>query len=381
MSNSYRGRDRRPKNNTRRNENHAHAHAPWKVSKKHVSSPIGNLSLYGEERKEDIAKHHLKDTTTIIINDGKLMPNGKPSSRKVDIIKGEEEMGMQPCNVGGIIITTESIGAVYCDTFNELQQQHLKDGTLAHKALCERRNEATALLFVRYQDLVAGMVGEMEDMNKKSLCDTVRRNVQTIISDRLEWLVNHSIAVIEDYYGLQKEDFKITLNYILDDGNYDENVQASMIYQFLKELRYYEKQYIRIDNGVGAICQVLAPMGAPSKRLWCQMDLGISFVGRRLYKEDIEVAAVRRAGEDIRAIVSENIIINASIINKLLFVPPRSTTEYDGYQIFIWEVFFADQLKMYAERALNLSVFCKCAERRAVIERMKLSAARASGET
>jgi hypothetical protein len=145
---------------------------------------LQDSNLFGPIKQEDSAKKHLKQIFTKKDDDYVI-------TKDIDnIVKGEEEFGAQRVCVGGIIITPRKIGERYATMFNERQLWHLQNDTMQHKILCERRDEASALVFLTADDLLKGYNGE--DLSSRDLCGIIRQNVYKIISDRFPELVEYS---------------------------------------------------------------------------------------------------------------------------------------------------------------------------------------------
>lgn len=347
--------------------------AQFQKSIKHFPNEvIQDTALYGELKENDIVK---KYATPEIIN-----------SYYTDnpiVISGEEHLGMQKISFGGLIITTESIGEQFCYEYNSNQRKHIKNKTFAHKALCARNDDATSLLFLTLRDFVGDSDYKM--LSNKELCVLVQNNVQNIVEEKLQWVINYSKHIVRDYYSLSSNRLKIKLNFILDDGVYDDSqIRGGLLINgLLEELEYYEKEWNCMQEKIGIICQVLSPTGLPRNKKWIQIDVGISFVGKRNYKENINNATIRQAKTDMRMSVHQDVIKTAIVNNKLYYGSLPNGIGYEGCEIYIWEILYPDQLKLEEEasqndnnkdkkRSKNKKPFCKCKERYASIDEHKL---------
>lgn len=308
---------------------------------------IQNDKLYGEVKEADYAKNHKSNNP---------------------IISGEEHLGVQKMSFGGMIITTETIGTEYCNAYNIRQQAHIENKTLAHRSLCARKNEAGALLFLTIDDFLGDI--DYTDLSNKELCYTVRNNIKEVIEEQLPWLVEYSREVIRDYYNVSPNSLKIKLNFILDDGKYDASIPGQktigglLLNGFLKELEFYSQLSAMYKEPVGLICQVLAPNGLPCNKKWSQIDVGISFIGKRLYKEHLVNAMIRQARSDISIKVHKDVIANAmNTGNQIYYGSLPDGGGYDGYPIYIWEILYPDQLQIEDEPLIENDDFCACNKR------------------
>jgi hypothetical protein len=345
--------------NSRNRENQMQTQKP--TIKYIPNEVVQDNSLYGELKEDDIVKKYL--TADII----KSFQTNSPI-----LIPGEENLGIQKVCFGGMIITTESIGERCCHNYNLTQKQHIKNKTLAHKSLCERNDEATSLLFLTLRDFVGDV--DYKSLNNKELCNLVQNNIQQIVEEKLPWVINYSKHIVRDYYSLPANRLKIKLNFILDDGIYDESEPGRkvsgglLVNGFLKELEYYDNEWGSCMNEeIGIICQVLSPTGLPRNKKWIQIDVGISFIGKRHYGEDIVNATIRQAKSDIRLSVHPDVIKMSIINNNIYYGSLPNGAGYEGYEIYIWEVLYPDQLQIEEEKECDSS-FCKCSERYASID-------------
>jgi hypothetical protein len=335
------------------------------IQKSHKSNlNIQDNILYGNSIEENIAKKYL---TQDIINSF--------YSDEKKFIKDEEDLGRQKTVTGGIIITTRTIGENFCTTYNNTNKQHIKNSALVHKSLCERREEPIALLFITLTDLVGSV--DHQSLENKVLCELIQENIQKIILESLPWVVSYSKNIIKDYYSFSPTKLKTKLNFVLDDGIYVKNdlnkktKGGLLLNGLLEELEFYESELnFTMKENMGFICQILAPNGLPRNKKWPQIDLGISFIGKRLHKEDIAVAAIRHAKKSIRVEVHPDVIKLALKSNKLYYDSLSCGSGYEGFCIYIWEVLYPDQLRVLNENELNYS-FCKCSERFASINAHK----------
>lgn len=336
---------------------------------------IQQNSLYGEVKEGDIAKKHL--TNEIIksfynLNDfensNSSNNSNNPNSKKRIIIPEEDDLGVQKTVFGGLIITTKTIGEDYCNEYNRNQQAHIKNKTYAHKSLCENRDEPIGLLFLTLYDFVGDL--DYNSLDNRTLCASIQSNIQSAVERKLPWVIKYAKHVIKDYYSMSSNKLKIKLNFILDDGKYEtttdnlnEKTKGGLLLNgFLRELEYYTTEMEGpMDDYIGIICQVLAPNGMPCNKKWLQIDVGISFIGKRLHKESLTNACIRQA-KTIRASVHQDVIRTSNMNNKLYYSSFPDGSGYEGYTIFIWEIFYEDQLKMENENPLDKH-FCKCSER------------------
>ena len=331
-------------------------HSNKKVQKFIQNDCIQENDLFGILEEDNIAKKYMLDNNTII--------------------KGEEFLGIKKLNIGGIIVITETIANNLIEEFNERQKQHIKDKTFPHKILCERREEAASLIFITLKDLVGELSdGSYRNTDRHQLCQLIQSNIQKIVEERLSWLITYSKHIIRDYYSISSNRLKIKLNYILDDGKYDmssedEKTKGGLILNgFLDELFFYNTELSPyINDNIGIICQVLCPSGLPRSKKWIQIDVGISFIGKRNYKETIEDALTRKSLEEIHIRVSNDVKKNA---NKLYYANIPNITSYDGSEIHIWEILYPDQISIIEENELNMK-FCKCKKRTELINKHKI---------
>lgn len=331
-----------------------------KPNKYQPNDIVQNNGLYGELKEENLSKKYL---------------NGSYSTKETPtVIPGEEHLGIQKTSFGGIIISTESIGEQLCCDYNARQIAHIKKKTFAHKALCERNNEATGLLFLTLWDMVQD--NDYKSLSNKDLCVLVQNNIQSIVEEKLYWIVNYSKHVVRDYYSLSSNRLKIKLNFILDDGIYEESELGEktkgglLMNGLLQELEYYDNAWSNCMNErIGMVCQVLSPSGLPRNKKWIQIDVGISFIGKRKYKENIISACIRQAKSDVNIRVHDD-VIKTSIVNNKIYYGSAPNPSYEGYEIYIWEILYKDQLKLEEEERANIT-FCKCEERYTSIENHK----------
>ncbi len=132
-----------------------------------------------------------------------------------------------------------------------------------------------------------------------------------------------------------------------------------------------------MNDNIGMMCQVLSPSGLPRNRKWVQIDVGISFVGKRNYLENMYDAVIRQVRLNIKACV-HNDVVAAGFANPRLYYgtidaeDKKVENNYEGYEIFIWEVLYEDQIKFIGEDNF-VGDFCKCKERYASIEIHKIN--------
>jgi hypothetical protein len=317
---------------------------------------IQENSLYGSSEHEDLVK---KRISAELIKSGKVLP-------------GEEHLDIQKSAFGSIIITTKEIGTRICNEFNEKQKKHISEKTFSHKFLCERRDEASALLFLTLRDLIGNNFVDEYKQKREEICEYIAHNIKGIVKQRLPWLVEFSTNILLDYYGLSANRLKIKSNYILDDEDYDESqlgkvTKGGLILNgLLDELDFYEKKLP--TKCIGFICQILSPSGLPRNRKWAQIDAGITSIGKREYKKDLLESAIENLHK------TTNIILHADMTNchnTVYYSSLPDGSGYEGYTIFIWEAFYDDVL--YLEDIPINKSFCKCAQRNSIICEKKLS--------
>ncbi len=338
------------------------------IDKGHFNEEIQKDHYYGKLKERNIAKDHLTDK---LINEHAV--------GNYITIAGEESIGVQKVSFGGVIITTEKIGQKFCDNYNSVQINNIRNKTFAHKALCARQDEATGLLFLTLGDFINGE--NYKNLTNKEICTLVKCNLCIIIEEKMQWVVQYSKHVVKDYYNMSFNRLKIKPNFILDDGVYDDETGAKgglLIRGLLQELEFYEKEWTHcMGERIGMICQVLSPSGLPRNKKWIQIDVGISFIGKRNYMEHMGDAVVRQIKSDIMARVHPN-VIKAGFAHRELFygVPytKRNQAEisYDGYDIFVWEVLYDDQLEFVPDSDNKSGEFCKCKERYTSIDQYKM---------
>ncbi len=324
---------------------------------------IQNNKLYGELKENDIVKKYV---TEEIIN--------AHLSGNYITISGEEHLSVQKMSFGGIIITTEKIGQEYCDKYNVNQMKYIKNKTFAHKSLCDRNEEATGLLFITIDDLVENE--NYKEIPNKDLCNLVKKNIQKIVEDKLQWIIDYSKHIIKDYYSLPPNRLKIKPNFIFDDGVYEDESGIKgglLINGLLQELEFYNNEWSYcMQDKIGMLCQVLSPSGLPRNKKWCQIDIGLSFIGKRNYKENMLNALVRQAELDISAVVHPDVIKESMLIDKLYYGSLPEGKGYEGYEIYIWEILYQDQLTFKCvNKNEKKNVFCKCKERNDLINSHK----------
>jgi hypothetical protein len=334
---------------------------------------LQDKDLFGPIKHEDSAKKHLKQIFT---------KKGDEYVINKDIdntVKGEENIGTQRVCVGGIILAPRKIGEKYAAMFNERQFKHIQEDTMQHKILCERRDEASALIFLTADDFLRGYDGK--EISSRDLCTIIRQNMYNIVTERFPLLVEYSKNIVYNYYDIHPKKLKIKLNFIMDDGVYEDNVYKKKTYitdhiyggllinGLIEELLYYQRLGDEYDFGI--ICQVLAPSGLPENKKWAQIDVGISFAGKRLYKENIVDAMVRESKEEIHIeLLDQGIKTRGSMgfpwTNKLYYGGMPNGKGCHGFEIHVWEVLYENQIRMADEIPLNYS-FCRCKERNKLI--------------
>lgn len=319
-------------------------------------------------------------------------------------IRGEEELGNQRVCVGGIILTNAKIGQDFANRFNERQKQHILNKTFEHKLLCERKDEASAVLFLTLRDMIGDL--NPSTISPKKLCSIVSNNIKTIIVNKFPWIIEHSENIINDYYSKSKSKLKIKLNFILDDNKPTEidldktekyrgglllNGLMDQIQQFNREMYYSHYQHFSkeninsMNNGInewdafykqnydnlldnGVLCQILCPSGLPEYHKWIQIDVGISFSGKRKYKECIIDALKREAGEEIHVQVGKNVISRGVQCEKLYYGGEETHLhDIEGFEIHMWKIFRESEITLLDEPELDYS-FCKCRERHNIID-------------
>jgi hypothetical protein len=312
-----------------------------KFDKAQPNEEIQNDRMYGKLKERDIAKVHL---TEEIINAGLLNNH--------ITIDGEENIGIQKVSFGGVIITTKKIGQQFCDTYNTNQINNIHNGSFAHRSLCARHDEATGLLFLTLEDLVGHE--DYKILSNKEVCTLAKKNLCTIVEEKMQWVIQYSKHVVKDYYSAPFNKLKIKPNFILDDGVYDDETGAKgglLLRGLLQELEFYKKEWAHcMGDSIGMLCQVLSPSGLPRNRKWIQIDVGISFIGKRNYMEHMKEAVVRQVRSDIKAWVHPDVIREGFVSKGLRYGVAQmsnneSTNNYDGYDIFLWEVLYHDQIK------------------------------------
>jgi hypothetical protein len=343
-----------------------------------VNEKIQDLKLYGELKEEDISKKHL---TQELINQFI-----DPSIINLTTIAGEENLGIQKICVGGIIVTPRYIGENIVNAFNDRQREHIANHTMAHKILCERRDEAACLLFLTLRDLTKEYSdGSFKNLDNGELCKLVQSNLYEIVEDRLPWIIDYSKHVVRDYYSISTNRLKIKLNFILDDGIHDIDIDESnglvknkgglLLNGFLDELKFYEDNLTySVGDDVGIICQVLCPSGLPRNKKWIQIDIGISFSGKRQYKESVTNALIREAKEEIHIKVHDDVINTANVSHpwntKLFYGSLNKGVGYEGFEVQMWEVLYEDQIQLLDEEPRDYS-FCRCEKRNKLINAHK----------
>jgi hypothetical protein len=170
----------------------------------------------------------------------------------------------------------------------------------------------------------------------------------------------------------------------MDDGVYEDNVYKKKTYitdhiyggllinGLIEELLYY--QSLGDDYDFGMICQVLAPSGLPENKKWAQIDVGISFAGKRLFRENIIDAMRRESKEEIHIeMVDQSVITRGSmgfpLTNKLFYGGMPNGEGCHGFEIHVWEVLYENQIRIVDEVPLNYS-FCQCRERNKLISHL-----------
>jgi hypothetical protein len=326
----------------RRHDNSGHGHKKPK--------PIENEALYGKLPAENYAKV--------------LLSNDKACTEP---LAGEEQLGRQHVCAGGIITTTRQIGEAFAAEFNARQLAHVQQNTFEHKLLCERREEAAALVFMSLHDFIYPYTCETYlDLSRRELCDVAADNVIEKIETELPWLMEYSQHILHHYYALDKSKLKIKLNFIMDDGVYDNAPQKGgiLLNGLLDHLGFYNKEHSPYTKQeMGILCQVLCPSGLPKKKKWSQIDLGVSFTGKRLLGEPIYNTLIRDACKQIHARVLHEVIDEGITTDKLYYGCAPNIIMHNGFEIHNWEVLYPDQIFIVDEEPLNMS-FCKCAERR-----------------
>jgi len=331
---------------------------------------IQKEELYGKVKPENMAKNYI---TSEILNSFYIPSISTTNITYIDlekknkVIPGEESLGIEKLNFGGIIIINKKIGENFCNEYNTLQQLHLQHKTFAHKSLCERREEPMGLIFLTLHDFIGNIDYKELDLDNKSLCNYIRDNIKEIIELDMPWVIKYSKHILRNYYNVPSAKLQIKLNFLFDDGRYDQTMYQDnkicgglLLNGFLKELAYYSM--FSPTNDIGVICQVLAPNGLPINKKWIQIDVGISFTGKRLYKENLKTAFIRQL-KTIHAKVSNSVLNEAIRNEKLYYGSLPNGVGYDGYCIAILEIFYNDQINMIEETPLSKK-FCKCKERK-----------------
>jgi hypothetical protein len=286
-------------------------------------------------------------------------------SKNPVLIRGEEHLGLQKTSFGGVIITTKTIGEEICEKYNETQKDSVLNKSFSHKALCEHREEVSALLFIKLSDLVA----EPADMNSKELCHHIQANISSVIREKLPWLVEYTKKLIVEHYSVLPNKLKIRPNYILDDGIYedcDSVLKGGLFLNgFLEMLDFYTEHLgLATRDEIGFIAQISSPNGLPRNKKWIQIDLGISFIGKRELGEDIKTACINKLYRTTRLRIDESAIFWEE--NMLHYATVPGGFGYEGYNIYIWEVLYRDQIMLDDEPPVD-KTFCKCQEREKII--------------
>ncbi len=318
-----------------------------------INEKIQDQKLFGKPKYIDTVKKYLK-TDAI---------------KQTEVIEGEEEIGVNRIGAGSIIITRESIGTEIANNFNYKQKRNIKSRTFEHKILCEAKNEPAALIFVTLRDLVGDLYEEdkYKDLSQKEICELIQNNLCEILENEVPWILGYSKHIIRDYYNIMINKVKIKLNFILDNGDYENN-NGLLINGILEELEYYEYN-CSFNEDIGILCQVLIPSGLPKSKKWTQIDIGITVSGKRNYKENIKDALVRETSEQIHIKISDQILNKSSkgypLSNKFFYGGLDNGAGYEGYEVHLWEIFYFDQFEILKEQISNK--FCKCKEREKII--------------
>ncbi len=350
-----------------------------------INEEIQNRKLYVPSKKEDLAKYHVP------------AEHAEQFKQYFDT-NGYQELppaiaDVRRMCIGGLIITNETLGERIASEFNTIQYAHLRAQTFAHKILCQRNDEAIALLFLTVQDFVGDDFREYKNMPHRELLSLVKHNIRNIIEDRIGWVVAYSKQVLRDYYSVGVQRLKIKLNFIMDDGvikdelevsqdeyvNYLNTVKGGLLLNgLIDELIYYDDMFGNVTHqNYGAICQVLAPSGFPESKKWIQIDVGITFTGKRLHGESYEDALARKSKEEIFIHFNDKTLFNNKasaeknkldeLYKSMYFGGIPQGLGYDGFYINIFEVLYADQVQI-VENWTRDYTFCKCAHRAQIIE-------------
>lgn len=327
-----------------------------------INDYIQSPELYGIRKEADLVKHYISSEA---LNNAK---NGIPISGESSVMKS---------SFGGVIITRRSIGEKICELFNNEKIELIKNKSQAHISLCERKDEASALLFITLNDLEPNFESFLTNGQERLLCQIINNNLRDIVEHRLQWLINYSKHVIRDYYSLVPNRIRIKPNYLLDDGvypdpsdtRYSAEKSGGLLINGLLDLLKYYTETSSFHEDIGIICQVLSPTGLPKNKKWTQIDVGVSFVGKRLYKESIIDALLRQVNYEIHCSLSNEVLQESvSDTESVMGYGTKSIlNSYEGTAVYPLEVWYSDQIS-YKKYHLNWKDFCKCADRYKSIE-------------
>lgn len=323
----------------------------WKNNNNHINNKIQSNYLFGRPKYQDPVKKYLK-TDAI---------------KQTEVIEGEEKVIR--IGAGSVIITRETIGMEIANNFNHKQKHNIKSRIFEHKILCESKNEPAAIIFVSLRDMVGELYEDdkYKDLSQKEICDLIQTNLCSIIENEVPWILGYSKHIIRDYYNIMINKVKVKLNFILDNGDYENN-NGLLINGILEELEYYENN-CSFNEDIGILCQVLIPSGLPKSKKWTQIDIGITISGKRNYKESIKEALVRETNEQLHIKINDKILDRSAkgypLNNKLFYGGLDNGEGYEGYEVHLWEIFYFDQYEIIKEQINNN--FCKCHERQKII--------------
>jgi len=285
---------------------------------------------------------------------------------------------VQRSTAGAIIITDSNIADKILNPFNDAKKIAMENGSFAHKTLCEQRDEIAGLVFLTLDDLLGGPDVNYAEIPNDELCSLIENNIQIIVKQNYPWIIKYSEHILKDYYSISAERLRIKLNFLLDDavygeGSLGESSGGLIINGLLDELEEYQNQLGSSPNNrkYGMICQILCPSGTPEKRKWFQIDVGVSFSGKRLAGETIEKVLNRECMEKLQLRIHPDVLKKASFNdpnNKLYYGGLPMGIGYDGHEIRIWEVLYPDQFEIIKEVPSSYT-FCRCEERNKIIQK------------
>ncbi len=272
---------------------------------------------------------------------------------------GETRVG-----VGAVIITPFDIGTEHVRKFNTWRQKTMTDMSF-QRSINAGKVEAYGLLFLTLADFlgcdvnceaadVYAVLEAFVKLDKKKQCEHVAQNLRALVCKRLPWLVEYSKRIITEKYGLPASKLAIKPNFIYDDKNYDDFELHSaedfaqeihfsrgglLMNNFLYELNLYEM-------GHGVICEVLGPSGLPADKKWAQIDVGISFAGKRNLGESLTEAMERVCAERISTRIAPHVrkagMPDYPWVSGLFYGgfldQNKQGVGFEGFEIHIWDV-------------------------------------------